>query len=596
MLPSSLGLPQKFESFRSYPGYDQWRTIKQIFTLFQRGKRFVILNGPPGVGKSLIYWVTQLLLQSVHPSPSSYSLPNASSLLSGSSPAASSSSPLRPTHRSLFLTGSRVLQSQLSNDFSSLAIVKGRSNYACYEYNGTCDLPAVSESRCSLERPPDGGTISCPYRLAINEAYDNDTCNGNYAFWMSLARYGDPNSIGQFDFLVGDEAHNILDILADFCAIEFSLSYVQSIIGNMDGSDDVNVPVPKQSELNIAVWSRWASSILSIITRRLSSIPKSDRWQRAKLTKLRTSLSQLAAMSDDTKELSRWAIDNRTPLPSSSSIRTRDRNSKPDRMVKISPIWPGRFAEQYLFRNIPHILLCSASISPQLLTDLDIPPDQSEYIEVTSAFPSKNRPVVYLNMIPQLKVQHDISEGERIVLSRRIDQIIKVWGKDARLKGIIHSNSYEWTEWICRNSRYKDEGLIITHGRGKAREAVEKFKRAKSGVLISPAIWEGHDFIGELCEWAVLLKIPWLDSRSPIIAARKKQRKGYADSLIASKILQGSMRHIRSEKDRGPFFILDWHWSHFRKTGKEKRYFPVYFSNAFKEYDHVPTPEELFGK
>lgn len=538
-LPSALGLPPSFREFRSYPGFSQWDTIARITAAFLvRRKRFVILNAPPGSGKSLIYWTVRSLLAS----------------------ALSTKTPFR----TLALTISKGLQDQLSGDFS-VPIVKGRANYHCRESRGGCDLAALSESRCPYEYPGSGFDSECPFRIAMQTGAKSPDLSANYALWMSLARYGDPNAVGQFDFLVCDEAHNIMDTVTDFASVTLSRIEIKSVLG-IDQPDDPS---------SISEWSHWAREAFRIADRKLESCRKSETRLKARINQLKKSISQLRSFgeNDDSDNSGpQWVINNQDTKPGET---------------KISPIWPGPFVEQYLFRNVPRVLLCSGSISPQVIEDLDIPPDQVEYIEVTSAFPVKNRPVIHLDITPSIRVQYGMSVGEKRILSGRIDQIIRVWGGR---KGIIHSNSYDLTEFIVQNSKYKD--LIISHGRGQVRQAVDEFKRRKTGVLISPAAFEGYDFTGALCEWSVLIKIPYLP-KSPLISARKKSRKGYADALIANKILQGAMRHIRSAQDKGPMFVIDWHWTHFKWTMMDKRLVPKYFSSAFRTMDHVPTPEEL---
>lgn len=535
MKPSLLNLPPKFDRFRSYPGFDQWEICKRIAVAFTT-HRHVLLHAPPGVGKTLIAATVQKLI-----------------------PASNASR----EPRMLFLTPSRGLQDQLASEFDTVRVVKGRSNYYCPEFRGGCDLPALCESVCSIEqetkkqiRENDPFPSGCNYPIAIKQARDSYTPCGNYAFWFSLARYGDPDALGPIDLLVCDEAHTILNTLTDFVSI---------VLSPEDCRTYLHIQLPRFTDCR--AWSQWARdtafkpACAALNKINTSTPPKA----KAKVTALCKAITELTMIGlSDEKEYDRWVPD------------TRELN------VKISPLWPGKLTEQYLFRSIPRVLLCSGSLTPETITDLGIDRHTAEFIEVGSVSPPSNRPIIYLNSTPEIKVERSMSSGEKRAIVRKIDLITDVWGE---YPGLILPTSYEWRDIILNETRHHQ--LYITHDSGKAQEAIHHYRLGSSGILLSPAAWEGYDFPD--CVWVVIPKIPFLISNDPLLQARKKERKGFANSIIAAKLLQGSLRHIRSRDAKGVVFILDWHWTHFQSS----TFFPQYYRSAWRVRSEVPTPKEL---
>lgn len=528
MKPTSLGLPSKFTEFRSYPGFSQWDLCKKTALAF-RNHRFVLWHIPPGAGKTVMAMTVQKLLPASSP---------------GVEP------------RMLYLTPSRGLQDQLDNEFDTVSVVKGRSNYYCPEFRGGCDLPALADSRCSIEYPGNNQISRCPYRVAIADANQALTPCPNYAMWLSLAKYGDPDALGPVDLLVCDEAHAILDTLTEFASLQLDPEFWRHHLSSA---------LPRyKSSIEWAQWARTtgAGSVSKLV---LSIDGRTPPKLRAKIKTLENAVQTLARLTEN--ECDNWIVDLR------------------DSVVKVSPLWPGSLTESLLFRGIDRVLLCSGTLTPDILSDLGIERADSHFIEVGSTCPPVNRPVIYLNSHPEIKVEHSMTAGEKRAIVRKIDAITEIWQD---YPALVLPTSYEWRDLIMNETKYPD--LYITHDKGKVRDAIafyyQRCASRSSGILLSPALWEGYDFPDAM--WAVFPKIPFIP-KNPLLDARKKSRKGFANKLIAAKLLQGSMRHIRSHTAKGVTFLLDWHWTHFQNSA----FFPKYYRAAWKSRDTILTPKEL---
>jgi Rad3-related DNA helicase len=247
--------------------------------------------------------------------------------------------------------------------------------------------------------------------------------------------------------------------------------------------------------------------------------------------------------------------------------------------VTLAPVWPQFYAERLLFRNIPRVLLVSATLSEQTGGYLGIPRDEREYIEVGSSFDPKRAPLIY---VPTTRVDRRMIEGQNRIWMNRLDGII---GDRLDRKGIIHTRSYSRAQEILRRSKHSD--LMILPMGGKVIEGVEKFKRAQAPcILVSPSVEEGFDFPGELCRYQIIAKVPFVDTRDPLIQERVKMDKGYGNYLAAMSMVQMAGRGMRSTDDWCETFIVDDHWQWFQKAAR----FPDWFRRAWKWEARVPEP------
>lgn len=537
--PSLFNLP--LPEFRSYPGFSQWGVATEIVSAFRSGKRFVCVQAPPGAGKSALAMTVSELYA---PKPK----------------------------RVLYLTVSRGLQDQI-NEFACLGLrpVKGRANYTCASLRSTCDAPRLFGTPCRDES-------NCPWREAMAIGRRAHIVNANYALALALSKHGDESSLGDFDLMICDEVHGLLDVLTDVSTLRFSHTNL-ALAG---------LTPPHETETdtnNLRTWLKWAVSAEAHVTSCLTSTR--DLRTRATLTQLKADLTELAdierAGRHDGNAITE-AINNYVLCPELSEHR----RGRPESLVTVSikPKWPGaKRTESLLWHGVPNILMMSGTVAPSIREHLGIAPSSFEWIEVTSSFPVRNRPVIYVKSALSLKIDYRMSTAERKLLVMEIDEIIEAWHLHP---GLIHCQSYAYADMIWQLSRKRSK--LITHGKGRVREALNQFDAAiRNGdnpVLVSPAVFEGYNLPD--VDWIFMLKVPYVDSRDPLTAARKRDDKNYAINLAAQKFLQACFRHIRSESKRGVVLVKDPNWEHFKKSG----YFPKYFTRAFRQTRTVPTPEE----
>lgn len=561
LTPDDLDLPPKFEKFRP-------AQLVGLEALMKSDRRFSGVCAPPGVGKSLL----NLAYARVRGG------------------------------RTLILTATKGLQQQYLRDAASMGMldVRGQSNYRCvavdkggslqmFGYPGaTCDLGPCHAKVTCIEKT----TNRCHYYNAIASASKAKVVVTNYDFWLNAGRNTDPNVLGTFDLLILDEAHDARNKLADFCAVEINLEMLRRYVPKL--------PFPKTAD-GVGVWATWASDTVRLIEGMLSnrenelSTPASSApttqssarghiSQHVELTSLARSLSALAGAG-------KWQNANQPKRNARMPGLTSDWVSEETRHgIRWAPLWGHHYAERYLFRGIPRVVLTSATITEDSLAYLGISKAESDFIEVKSSFIAKRRPIYYVDTmhvgkveIPAVRLSHRMDDTQRRAWMGLIDEWI-----DLRLhwKGIIHSVSYGRALEIIRDSRHS--AIMMTHRDSRdLPAALERFRASPAPcILVSPSLTEGVDFPYDACRHTIIGKVPFIDTRSPLIKARVAADREYGNDVAAVSIMQGVGRGMRAPDDTNETLIADGHWNWFRMKIK----WPKYYREAFRQVSRVPPP------
>jgi ATP-dependent DNA helicase DinG len=546
LLPKALGLPTKFTEFRPHQA-------EIAVDIAASEARFSCLSMPTGGGKSLVYMTIAQILDA----------------------------------RALVLVGTKGLQGQIATDFNDLDLtdIKGQSNYRCLAVNfggelesygtpgTTCNEgPCKASIKCSLKHS------GCTYYDTVREAAKSRVVISNYAYWLTVGRHADPMTLGKFDLLILDEAHTAPDWLADGCTVKLDRQEVRALL-SMD--------LPPIDE-GVAVWSSWAKEAAVIASAKWDQLKDQTTSSRIDRKRLVKQLLQVGSLMRDLDELAlahAWRAgegpqrDVRLP-----GLHVDWVAQHTDKGAKFTPVWAHPYAEEYLFRGIPKVVLSSATLTPSITKYLGINPTTSDWHESKASFDHRRRPIIY---IPTTRIDNRATEGQVRVWVNRIDKIVE--GRQDR-KGIIASVSYARAEEILKRSRFKE--LMVGHTSRTTRDVVAAFKQSSAPkVLVSPAMVEGYDFPGDQCRYIIIAKIPFSDGRDPVEKARRKSDKEWASYTTALTLVQTCGRGMRAEDDLCEIFIIDDHWVWYKSTTE----FPQWFRKAWREVPVVPKALPLPG-
>ena len=168
--------------------YDyQSRAVDTIIEHFEAGSKVVMLDAPPGCGKT---WIAEGLRQKLGAS-------------------------------GLYLAHSRVLQKQLKGDFPHAEVLEGKANYPVYYQSrfpgATCD-DCTGKAGCQFCP----SRFECPYKQARNDAVMADLACLNYDLILSLVGYANDSSFCGRGLVVCDEGEILEDRMMSHVSVRVS--------------------------------------------------------------------------------------------------------------------------------------------------------------------------------------------------------------------------------------------------------------------------------------------------------------------------------------------------------------------------------------
>lgn len=453
--------------------------------------------------------------------------------------------------RAVAATSTKALQKQLSDDFHSMGLydVRGRANYPCPEHYNCSDgrLYGCEE------------TDSCPATVARREFLTSPLSVTNYDYILSSNIHGE--GVGKIDLLILDEAHAAVQELSDAIEIHLVHHKYQILYRHF------NAPPPQVQDLEH--FRAWAKGLKPAVVKYRDTIKESgDRKILGVTTSFAQVLDRIETVPSD------WIID-----------LTRAGE------VVIAPLWPADFFLKYLANpaTVSRVLFTSATLVPKTRDLLGVPADKSIFLNQDYAFDPRRSPAYLFG--PHW-VTHKNTDAQKMIWLSKMDTVIS-----HRLdrKGIIHTHSYDRQAEIMSRSEFS-RYMIAPRNAGEVARAIAEFKAsAPPRYLISPSVTTGYDFPGSECEFQIISKMPFIDSRGPIMEARTKADPEYLPYLTAQILVQMCGRAMRGPDDRCENFIMDAAANTFtaestRKKGGYRHLLPSWFSRQLSYPDGFPVP------
>lgn len=464
--------------------------------------------------------------------------------------------------RTMFLTATKGLQSQLVDDFekNGLACIMGRANYRC-SWDSTQNCEDGGIGKCGYK-----GSTLCEFTAAKQAVLDSQFATTNYSFWMAANKYG--IDLGSFDILFCDEAHNIQEELNKAMQIQISdHEVVQMLKWQWPDPRDI----ADQSDC-MDHWKVWATNahkraklMLEDITEQME---ENDHPSATVVEKFKHQRNLVRKLDDIARcRPSNWVADTW------------------DHGWQFDPTDASEYAERLLWHGIPRVILTSGTIRPRTMDILRIPESDYNFFEYESEFKADKSPFVY---VPIAKIDRGSSEEDYEKLVNAIDDTIDLWSD---YKGLIHTSSFELRDRIweaSRNRRY-----LVTNEEGETiMEAIARFKAMKPpAAFISPSITTGFDFKHDEARYQIIAKIPFPSSLSKVEQRRCKldpKRGGY---IAMQKLVQAYGRADRADDDWQVCMCFDRNWEWFR--WKYQDLAPVWFPAYVRRSSMIPGPPEF---
>ena len=505
---------------------------------------------------------------------------------------------------SYILTNNTALQKQYTQDYEDIALLMGRGKYNCKERDGdyTCNdcymsyinrtedvdkklyylnlsptwkFPenmseeAWQNYRENTIRPlPMWNCYDCPYQEAVRESMKTDctVCNYHSLYFNSNII----NRFGSRDLIVFDEGHYFEEILCDINmgSLNPKTLLEQYNIDVYENSFGDSIYAPEY-------WIILLRSMINKLTEEKKRIIgemhgiEPDGVIRQITHEFNTKIKPLEHKME--------ILDKNKNLFAINIPKNKDGTINKGKSIKLEPIFSKPFNDELLELGNVRIFM-SGTFPPKnmLCRWFGLKRGETYFIEKYPSFPIENRPIIcdYVGRFSGGKIhtwQNDIVESK----------LLEICSKHTYENGVIHCSSNAQVNYIVDLLLDNDFEAYCCYDGGEEdmskQEIIDEFK-SYGGILVGSNIREGLDLKGDLCNFQILFKVPFLPypkgSRS---YERKSQDMKWYYFHVISRIEQSYGRGIRSPNDVCPFYILD---ECFEDLKRYKHMFSSYFMEA----------------
>lgn len=514
-------------------------------TNINRGKKYILLNLPTGIGKSF------------------YSVMFMNWYLNY----------VNDDARFDLLTNSKILQKQYVKEFDFIQSLKGKNSYTCDTYNTTCDIG--KEFNRALKKT----CTNCPYDKAVNSWLSTKTALTNFHLFNTLHLFA--NKIidnKKCNVLIIDEADNFESVLCDYISMKISYRSLKLL-----GFSDININHISTEMIKIKNIHQYIDYINNIFINKLENLEsniqeKLSNYQliqseKIKLSKNLTNITSalsiynsfIKEIEENDTNINNWSLD----------IDKDESNFFPLNFI-VQPVWSKKYLHDVIFKHYDHIIFMSATILDKdifsNINGLDV--SLCSYYSVDSPFDIKNRPIYFPKGIGKMTFNDKKQTWEN--QKRIIDNIIN---KNHDKKGIIHTTNYEISKWL--EEHYKNNKRFIFHTSETRDESLFKHMQStEPTILVSPSMMNGVDLRDNLSRFQIIMKIPYPNISSNKIKKRQKDLNEWYNWKTCCDLIQMYGRSIRNESDYAETYILDDSFSNILKFNY--KYLPNWFTNAIK--------------
>jgi Rad3-related DNA helicase len=530
-------------TFRRY----QLEVLKRITELFNSDYRVVILSAPTGSGKSYINAAFCKLMKSFYATPQ------------------------------LNLIDQIMRDKYLGEKY--FVEIKGRQNYRChYDEEATVDVGVCVRTKFVCLK-----TEVCPYWIQKMRAIRSQSVIFSLAYLILEGSGGDqvPPFLGKRELCVLDESHNLDRHIINQVSLEVSPFTIPERV-----YEKIKEQIPKIRDI---VDARALINLVSkMLDYELAQIQITLEGEEISIHD-----AQMKNKMEEFKKLAEIFLESESPSNEwVYDVKWITYKGKAEKKLILQPLYAKHFAPDLVWDKAEYFIVSSATILNTNIysrgnfisetgMDLVFRGDQIKVLEVPSTFPKENRPIVPMwektGKMTKEKVEENLPKTIEVV-----KEIMKIEGLEK--KCCVHCHSYEiaekFAELCRRDPLLKDR--IISHNSLDRKEKYEEWLQSRGKIFISVAFEEGYDWVGELCDYQILLKVPFLDIEDKRVARRLELKHWNWYYLEALKeTIQAYGRAIRSAEDRKRFYVLDESFKNLvRRT---RKYMPKWFQEVIPE-------------
>jgi len=478
------------------------------------------------------------------------------------------------------ITNSKLLQDQYADTYDSICDLKGKENYECEEYACSCaqgaEFARLNKTSCE----------SCPYSSARESYINGGISLTNFYLYILYAMYNPKLMEARAArVLIVDEAHEFDDVMTGFVSIKIT----EAIIKKFKFS---NEPVLLKELKQISTIAHYVEFLKYLNTEIVSTQEQMEKGmykaprdvvsdkrdlKLSKVLNVKNSDVKLMQVMTDLKQYQlkiEIFLKEYKDNPNNWVLETSYNEKLRQKELSLEPIWAYDYLDKYVFSHYDMVFLMSGTILDKnlfcQLNGLDV--EKAVYYSIESPFPVKNRPIYYM---PVGKMSFKQKEE---TFERYIPYIKKILDKYSTSKGVIHTNSFELSNWIQKS--IKDKRLIFHDSTNKDEMLKMHCESDKPTVIVSPSMDTGVSFDDDLARFQIIAKIPYPTLGSQKNKMRQSNNPDWYAWKTVSGIIQMSGRPVRSNKDYADTIIIDGSFGDVMKHSSQ--FLPDWVQNAIK--------------
>lgn len=455
------------------------------------------------------------------------------------------------------ITNSKILQDQYSFTYESIADLKGKENYECSSYSCSCaqgaEFNRLNKTSCDY----------CPYSSARDLYMSSGISLTNFYLYILYAMYNQKMmEVRDARVLIVDEAHDFDDVMSNFISIKitenivkrFKFSNEYTILKKLNAVKSIADYVDFLGGLNSEILITMEQMEKGLSTQKRNPVEDKRDIKISKVLNVKNKDMKVMQLITDLKQLNikiELFLKEFKENPNNWVLETNYNEKQKQKELSLEPIWAYDYLDKYVFSHYDMVFLMSGTILDKnlfcQLNGLDV--TKAAYYSIPSPFEAKNRPIIYM---PLGKMSYKNKEE---TFQRYIPYIKKILNKYAGQKGIIHTNSFELSNWIQKS--IDDERLVFHDSTNKDEILKWHIETDRPTVLVSPSMDTGVSLDDDLARFQIIAKIPY-----PSLASQKNKMRQinnpdwYAWKTSAS-LQQACGRAVRGSDDYADTIILD---------------------------------------
>lgn len=546
----------------------QREVIEQIIKAYQEDPNStVVIDAPTGTGKSLIAMWSAYILKELG-------------------------------KRGYLVTSDLALQDQYERDFKRSNLnwpsIRGVDNYECFVNGLPFSLGDCKMKGMSYEQAEQLSCYShCGYLQNRRRAIEQPVSLLNYSFWLIQrnyvqARMDEQEREAPFkkrDFVFFDEAHKVDEIVQNHFTAKVDESMVDRVVYLNRFINRHNIPAETQTK------NRLKSVIHDLMTTKgreplfkaiqefgdiactyltAQDIAKKAAKKRFGQKNIPSDWASAFTAFDRLKDVY-CKFDDYVDLIKDVGLEAMVIDQREDE-ARFTCVEEAKMIQKYLHDQAGFKVFMSATIGDPRAYAKIMGIKDARFIRMDNMFDFKDSPIVFVN-------RHKLTYREREVslpkVVKILDQILK---KHEGQRGIIHTGSYQFTNYIKKNSMNLFR-LIDYEGSKEKADTLELFEKKENSIIMGPSLLEGLDLKDGLSRFQIFFKVPYPSLADPLIKAKLNTSNEWYNWKTGVNVQQGIGRSVRSIDDWAITYVID---ASFMNLINKPEFFPPSFKERIK--------------